>query len=69
MFASLETRTATLTDQDVATIAVPTIASTRLVDDGCSDFSVGVGKVRRDYALLSNEYGPLFAPSSAFTRQ
>jgi outer membrane usher protein len=61
MFASLETRTTTLNDQDVATLAVPTIASTRLVGDGCSDFSVGVGKVRRDYALLSNEYGPLFA--------
>jgi outer membrane usher protein len=61
MFASLETRTTTLNDQDVATIAVPTIASTRLVGDGCSDFSVGVGKVRRDYALVSNEYGPLFA--------
>jgi outer membrane usher protein FimD/PapC len=61
MFASLETRTTTLNDQDVATIAVPTIDSTRLVGDGCSDFSVGVGKVRRDYALVSNEYGPLFA--------
>jgi outer membrane usher protein FimD/PapC len=61
MFASLETRTTTLTDQDVATIAVPTIAPTRLVGDGCSDFSVGVGKVRRDYAMVSNEYGPLFA--------
>lgn len=61
MFASLETRTTTLTDQDVATIAVPTIASTRLVGDGCSDFSFGVGKVRRDYAMVSNEYGPLFA--------
>jgi outer membrane usher protein len=61
MFASLETRTTTLNDQDVATIAVPTIASPRLVGDGCSDFSVGVGKVRRDYALVSNEYGPLFA--------
>lgn len=61
MFASLETRTTTLTDQDAATIAVPTIASTRLVGDGCSDFSVGLGKVRRDYAMVSNEYGPLFA--------
>jgi outer membrane usher protein FimD/PapC len=61
LFNSLEARTATLTAPDVAAIAAPTIASTRLVDEGCSDFSVGVGKVRRDYALLSNEYGPLFA--------
>jgi outer membrane usher protein FimD/PapC len=42
-------------------IAAPMIASTRLVTAGCSDFSVGLGKVRRDYALLSNEYGPMFA--------
>jgi outer membrane usher protein len=61
MFTSLATRTATLSAEDLATISAPTIASTRLVDDGCSDFSVGVGKVRRDYALMSNEYGPLFA--------
>lgn len=61
MFTALEGRTTTLTDQDVAAISAPTIAATRLVDDGCSDFSVGLGKVRRDYALLSNEYGPLFA--------
>lgn len=39
----------------------PMIAGTRLVQEGCSDFSVGLGKVRRDYALASNEYGPLFA--------
>ena len=56
-----EGRTTTLNDQDVAAISAPTIASTRLVSDGCSDFAVGVGKVRRDYAMLSNEYGPLFA--------
>jgi outer membrane usher protein FimD/PapC len=61
MFASLEGRTTTLSDQDVAAISAPTIAATRLVKDGCSDFAVGLGKVRRDYALLSNEYGPLFA--------
>jgi outer membrane usher protein FimD/PapC len=42
-------------------IGAPLIAPTRLVVEGCSDFSVGFGKVRRDYALLSNEYGPLFA--------
>jgi outer membrane usher protein len=42
-------------------IAAPMIAATRLVAAGCSDFSVGFGKVRRDYALLSNEYGPLYA--------
>jgi outer membrane usher protein len=61
MFTSLEARTTTLTDQDVASIAATSVAATRLVNDGCSDFSVGIGKVRRDYALLSNEYGPLFA--------
>jgi outer membrane usher protein FimD/PapC len=42
-------------------IDAPMIASTRLVEAGCSDFSVGLGKVRRDYALVSNEYGPMFA--------
>lgn len=61
MFMSLEGRTTTLSDQDLAAISAPTIASTRLVTDGCSDFAVGLGKVRRDYALMSNEYGPLFA--------
>jgi outer membrane usher protein len=61
MFMSLEGRTTTLSDQDLAAISAPTLASTRLVKDGCSDFAVGLGKVRRDYALLSNEYGPLFA--------
>jgi len=61
LFTSLGERSATLAEPDVATIAAPTIAATRLVAAGCSDFSVGVGKVRRDYAVLSNEYGPLFA--------
>lgn len=61
LFGSLGNRSTTLGEPDVATIAAPTIASTRLVAAGCSDFSVGVGKVRRDYALVSNEYGPLFA--------
>ena len=61
LFTSLDDRSTTLAEQDVATIATPTIAATRLVAEGCSDFSVGVGKVRRDYALMSNEYGPLFA--------
>src|SRR5690349_8726035 len=42
-------------------IGGPMIASTRLVNEGCSDFSVGVGKVRQDYALTSNAYGPMFA--------
>lgn len=42
-------------------IAAPMIARTRLVEDGCSDFSVGLGKVREDYALTSNSYGPMFA--------
>ena len=42
-------------------IAAPMISRTRLVDEGCSDFSVGFGKVREDYALTSNSYGPMFA--------
>ena len=47
--------------RSLESIDAPMIASTRLVDEGCGDFSVGVGKVRRDYALMSNEYGPMFA--------
>jgi outer membrane usher protein len=42
-------------------VAAPMIANTRLVDEGCSDFSVGLGRVRENYALTSNEYGPMFA--------
>ena len=61
LFTSLRARNTDLAEQDVAAVAAPTIASTRLVAAGCSDFSVGLGKVRRDYAMLSNEYGPLFA--------
>jgi len=61
LFTSLRARDTDLAEQDVAAVAAPTIASTRLVAAGCSDFSVGLGKVRRDYAMLSNEYGPLFA--------
>jgi outer membrane usher protein len=61
LFTSLGDRNTELAEPDVASVATPTIASTRLVAEGCSDFSVGVGKVRRDYALMSNEYGPLFA--------
>jgi outer membrane usher protein len=61
LFTSLGDRNTELAEQDVASVAAPTIAATRLVAEGCSDFSVGVGKVRRDYALVSNEYGPLFA--------
>src|SRR5690606_13686828 len=36
-------------------------ARTELVDGGCADFTVDVGRVRQDYAISSNEYGPLFA--------
>lgn len=58
-------RTGALTASDARgrTVAIdaPMIASTRLVEDGCSDMSIGAGKVRRDYAIVSNEYGPLFA--------
>lgn len=42
-------------------IAAPMIAHTRLAEAGCSDFSVGFGRVREDYALTSNAYGPMFA--------
>jgi outer membrane usher protein FimD/PapC len=61
MFTSLVGRSTELNDHDVAALSTTPLASTLLVNDGCSDFSVGVGKVRRDYAMLSNEYGPLFA--------
>ena len=61
LFTSLGDRNTALAEQDVGSVVAPTIAATRLVAEGCSDFSVGVGKVRRDYALVSNEYGPLFA--------
>jgi outer membrane usher protein len=43
------------------TVDAPMIAATQLADPGCGDFSVGVGKVRRDYAITSNDYGPTFA--------
>src|SRR5690606_11825330 len=39
----------------------PMIAGPELVDGGCGDFIVGFGRVRQDYAISSNEYGPLFA--------
>lgn len=44
-------------------VDAPLMAPTRLAQgqDGCSNYSVGLGKVRRDYAITSNEYGPLFA--------
>ena len=42
-------------------IDAPMISSVRLVESGCEDFSVGLGKVRRDYAIASNDYGPTFA--------
>ena len=61
LFTSLGDRSTELGEQDVASVVAPTIAATRLVAEGCSDFSVGIGKVRRDYAMVSNEYGPLFA--------
>lgn len=58
-------RTGGLTASDAfgrsASIDAPMIATTRLAEPGCSDFSVGAGKVRRDYAITSNEYGPVFA--------
>jgi hypothetical protein len=58
-------RTGALTASDVrgrsVSIDGPIIAETRLVEQGCADFAVGAGKVRRDYAILSNEYGPVFA--------
>jgi outer membrane usher protein FimD/PapC len=42
-------------------IDAPMISNVRLVDAGCEDFSLGFGKVRRDYAITSNDYGPTFA--------
>ena len=58
-------RTGSLTASDAfgrsAAVDAPMIATTQLVEAGCSDYSVGAGKVRRDYAITSNEYGPAFA--------
>jgi outer membrane usher protein FimD/PapC len=45
----------------VEVIDAPMISSVRLVESGCEDFSFGFGKVRRDYAITSNDYGPTFA--------
>lgn len=42
-------------------VAAPMISRTRLAEQGCSDFSLGFGKVRENYALASNSYGPMFA--------
>jgi outer membrane usher protein len=42
-------------------ISGPMIAGTELVSGGCGDFSVGLGRVRQDYAISSNDYGPMFA--------
>ncbi len=42
-------------------LSAPLVSRARLVDSGCSDFAVGIGKVREDYAFTSNEYGPMFA--------
>ncbi len=44
-----------------AAIEAPIVAPTRLVESGCSDVAIGAGKIRRDYAITSNEYGPAFA--------
>jgi outer membrane usher protein len=44
-----------------ATINAPVIAQTRLVESGCANVAVGAGRIREDYALTSNEYGPTFA--------
>jgi len=44
-----------------AALSAPLIEQTRLIDEGCADFSLGFGKVRENYALASNEYGPAFA--------
>jgi outer membrane usher protein FimD/PapC len=42
-------------------LSAPLVANARLVESGCSDFSLGLGKVRRDFAVTSNDYGPTFA--------
>lgn len=43
-------------------ITAPMIATVPLAaGSGCGDFSVGLGKVRRDFAVASNDYGPAFA--------
>ena len=45
-------------------ITAPLIADTQYLNaarEGCDDFSFGLGRVRQDFAITSNDYGPLFA--------
>jgi outer membrane usher protein FimD/PapC len=42
-------------------VTQPLLADIRLADQGCSQYSVDLGRVREDYALQSNAYGQWFA--------
>ena len=42
-------------------VTQPLMSGIRLTDPGCSNYAVDLGRVRKDYALKSNEYGDWFA--------
>ena len=42
-------------------VTQPLLTAAPLVERGCGDYSVGLGRVREDFALASNTYGELFA--------
>lgn len=45
-------------------ISARLIAPIQLAGDGCNQFSIGLGRVRQDYGIVSNEYGATFASST-----
>jgi outer membrane usher protein FimD/PapC len=44
-----------------ASFTGPLLAKHETAEPGCKHFSIGVGRARQDYALVSDSYGPLFA--------
>lgn len=46
------------------TFTKPLLAKHQSAQPGCEQFSIGVGRAREDYALVSDRYGPLFANST-----
>jgi outer membrane usher protein len=46
------------------TFTGPLLAKQEAAAVGCQNFSVAIGRARQDYALVSDNYGPLFANST-----
>jgi outer membrane usher protein len=46
------------------TLIGPLLAKQEAIAVGCQNFSVAIGRVRQNYALVSDSYGPLFANST-----